>query len=85
MGLPECPHVPTPTLPIDESGEAKMLFFTFPLLVFEKVWKVKQWDLAIIDRHCEKKKTCKSKLTGGLIQTIYVLAKAKSPKRINVV
>lgn len=36
IGFPLTPHVPTPTRPPVESGDAKMLFFTLPLFVFEK-------------------------------------------------
>jgi hypothetical protein len=41
IGLPLTPHVPTPTRPDVESGEANILFFTLPLFVLEKTCRQK--------------------------------------------
>jgi len=40
IGRPLTPHVPTPTFPVvRQSGDAKILFFTLPLVVLDNTYK----------------------------------------------
>lgn len=58
IGRPLTPQVPTPTRPLIESGVANILFFTFPLVVFENTWpnvKVDQQACGIVSKPKELK------------------------------